>query len=164
MTTVFVMVGEARACEPDEVALAKHEHMLEEFSTEPSDPTFRDAILPRTAVSVATRLYAHRLHDCHDCGSEDGITVEDEVPRCGVVRKRFSQLLDNLRCCRVERGVTVQNASPAMLYHEEYVEYFERDRGNGKEIHRRDGSLVVTQKGDQALQLVGISGTTRHVA
>jgi hypothetical protein len=37
----------------------------------------------------------------------------------------------------------VHNTSPAVLYHEPYVEHFERDRRNGKEIHRRNSVFMV---------------------
>src|SRR6516162_3343247 len=49
------------------------------------------------------------------------------------------------------KSVEVQNASALVTDDEEAVEYAEGECGDGEEIHRGDGFLVVTQKGKPAL-------------
>ena len=51
--------------------------------------------------------------------AEDGVTVEDKTPRCGVVGERLAELLHHPGRRRVERGIEVNDVSPAVLYHEE---------------------------------------------
>ena len=55
--------------------------------------------------------------------------------------------------------VEVQNAKAIVADDEEAVEYGEGDGGNGEEIHRGDGFLVVTQKATQRLAGSGFVGT-----
>ena len=100
------------------MAPTKDDHVLEDLSATTTGPALRHRILPRTAARNATGLDTHRPDSVHDGRIEDRVTVEDEVLRRGVEGKRFSQLLDDPRRCRVERRVDVQDTSPTVLYYE----------------------------------------------
>ena len=58
--------------------------------------------------------------------------------------------------------VKVQNASAVVADDEEAVEYAEGDCGDSEEIHRGDGFLVVTQKGQPALVWIWVCGNSFH--
>ena len=60
--------------------------------------------------------------------------------------------------------VEVQNATAIVADDEEAVEYGEGEGGNGEEIHRGDGFLVVTQKGQPALGWISVCGNSFHPA
>ena len=60
--------------------------------------------------------------------------------------------------------VEVQNAPAIVADDEEALEYAEGDCGNGEEIHRGDGFLVVTQKGQPALGWVWVCENSFHPA
>ncbi|MDJ0861236.1 MAG: hypothetical protein QNK18_07930 [Gammaproteobacteria bacterium] len=90
--------------------------------------------------------------------------VEDEVLRRGVIRKRLPQLLDYPRRNRIECGIEVQDMPATVLDHEESIQEPERHRGDGEEIHGRDGVHMLSPEGNPTLQLVGISGMPSHVS
>jgi hypothetical protein len=65
VATIIVIVTDVATYEPDEVAPTKDDYVLKEFPPAAADPTLRHTVLPRTAVSNAARLYAHRSHNIH---------------------------------------------------------------------------------------------------
>ncbi len=131
---VVVIISQVAVHKPSEMTLVENDDVLEEFSTTAANPALRHRVLPGTAVGDATRLGAHGFHEPYDGRTEDGVTIEEEMPRCGVVGKGLPQLLDHPRRRRVEGGIEVQDVSSAMLDDEEPVENLEGERGHGEDM------------------------------
>ena len=122
MATVLVMVTDVRVHEPDQVALAKDDYVLEKLPTAASDPALRHGILPRTAERDAARSRTHCLYETYHRGTEDRVSIEDAAPRRTVEGKRFAQLLDYPCSRRVEGGIEVQNLPATVLDDEESIQ------------------------------------------
>ena len=78
--------------------------------------------------------------------------------------RRLAQLVHHSSRRRVDRGVEVQDAPTAVVDDEECLEESDRCCGPREEVHRGDGVLVVTQRGDPALHLVGHDGPAPQLA
>ena len=89
-----MVVGDVRPNQPSEVALPQDDDVIEELSATAPDPALRDRVLPGTSIRRAYGPRSHRLHRLHDGGAEDAVSVKDQIPRRGVEREGFAQLLD----------------------------------------------------------------------
>jgi len=85
MRAVLVEIVGVGPCKPNRVALVEHDHVIEEFAAAPADPAFGHRILPGTSIGDAARLRAHRLDEPNYGCAEDGVAVEDQMPRRDVV-------------------------------------------------------------------------------
>ena len=63
MATIFVIIVEVRAHQPDKMLPIKDDHMIEQLPSAAADPSLRDAILPGTAVSGAAWFDTHGLDE-----------------------------------------------------------------------------------------------------
>lgn len=63
MSAVLVEIADVGPSEPNSVALAEYDHVIEELAAAPADPPFGDRILPGTAIGGAARLRGHRPDD-----------------------------------------------------------------------------------------------------
>ena len=77
--------------------------------------------------------------------------VEDEIPRRGVVGKRFTQLLHHPKRRQMERGVEVNDVPTAVLDDEEAVQQSKRRGRHTEQVHRSDFALVVPQERNPSL-------------
>ncbi len=102
---VVVIISQVAVHKPNEMTLVENDGVLEEFSTTATNPALRHQVLPRTAVGDATRLGAHGFHEPYDGRTEDGVAIEKEMPRCGVVGKGLTQLLNHPGGRWIERRV-----------------------------------------------------------
>ena len=75
MTTILVIVVDVQTCEPDEMPLAKDDHVLEELAPTVPDPPFSGAVLPWASKRSANGLDAERPDALDDGWAEDGIAV-----------------------------------------------------------------------------------------
>ena len=95
--------------------------------------------------------------------AEDGVAVEDQMPRRGIEGEGFSQLLDDPGGARVEGGVEVKDPSSVMVDDEPAVQDTQRGGRDREEVHRRDALLVVAQEAQPALDDIWICRPSRHV-
>ncbi len=93
MATVLVIVGDVSSHESDEMTLAQNYDALEELAPTAADPALGGSVLPRALIRGTNGIDAERLDELDDGRIEDGITVEDEIPRRGVVGERLAELL-----------------------------------------------------------------------
>ena len=96
---------------------------VEELSAAGPDPAFSGPVLPGTAVGDVMWLGAQSLDALDHRGAEYGVTVEDQISRRRVIWERLTQLLHHPGRRRRERGVEVNNMSPAVLDDEETVKH-----------------------------------------
>ena len=115
MATIFVVVVDVQTYETNEMPLAEDHDMLEQLSTTTQDPALGDSVLPGTPIRGTNGIDAECSDELDDAPAEDGVTVEDEIPRRGVVRERLTELLHHPGRRRMERGVEVNDMSTLML-------------------------------------------------
>ena len=84
MRAVLVKVADVGPSEPNSVALAEYDHVIEELAAAPADPAFGHRILPGTSIGGAAGPRAHRPDEPDHGSAEDRVAVEDEV-RLGAV-------------------------------------------------------------------------------
>ena len=71
MRAILVIVLEVGTYQPDEMALAKDDDMLEKLPPATTDPSVCHWILPRTPVRRSGGFGAHGLHESHHGRTED---------------------------------------------------------------------------------------------
>ena len=125
---ILVVVADVCAHESNEMALAEDDDVVEELSTAAADPALRGSVLPWAAKRSADRFCAHCLDELDDRGAKDGVAIEYEISRSGVVGKRFTQLLNHPSGGRVERRVEVNDVPTAVLDAKEAVRVAEATR------------------------------------
>ena len=103
MAAIFVVVVEVSAHKPDKMMPVKDDHVIEHLPSAAADPSFRDAILPGTAISGSTGFDTHGLDESDYLSAEDRIAVEYQILRRRVKGKRLTQLL-NHPCRRRVKG------------------------------------------------------------
>ncbi len=164
MRSVAVIVADVLVHQAFQMAFVQNDHMVEQIPAAVSDPSFGHAVLPGTSEAGALGLDAEALNGLDHLCIETGATVEDQILRCGIVRKGLPQLLRHPRAGRMAGHIAVKDATPVMRDDKETVENTESERGHGKEIHRRDGFTVVVEKCRPSLCRLGISGSLPHPA
>ena len=92
--------------------------MVEQFSTDAADPTFRCSILPRAPDTGAQRLEIAGSQEFEDIVPELGVMVEQHISIGAGKRECFPQLLHDPITCGMKRNVEVQNA-PAIVFNRE---------------------------------------------
>lgn len=93
----------------NQLTLTDNHDMIEHLSPYRADPALRRTVLPGTPKCGPARLDAHPFHTRYNFVGELRIPVEDKKPRNLVIRKCFSQLLDNPIRARVGRDVDVKD-------------------------------------------------------
>ena len=133
---VVVVVREVIGEESLQMSLVQGNDLVEQFASAASDPTLRDAVLPR---ALDGGLHARDLHGSNrsrDFQSILRVVVKDEELGRGLIREGCAHLLDNPSAGRMRRDIEVQNASTVVADDEEAVEYVECKCRDREEIHR----------------------------
>jgi len=164
MGAVLVIVGDIRVHESLQMALVHYNHMVEQVPTAVADETLRDSVLPRALKACSLGLNAKAHDRINYIVIEVRAAIEDEIAWRGVVRKRFSQLLDHPRARRMPGRVEVKNTPAVMYDHEEAVKHPECQRRHGKEIHCGNRFTVVAQECCPKSCRLGIPGRLSHPA
>src|SRR6266478_6419432 len=157
MCAILVVVSNILRKQASQVAFVNCDDVIQEITPASPYPTLCDSILPRTSERGADRTHAQGPNRCGDFQSILGITIKDDEPRCGTKWKRFSQLLDDPRACRMLGDIEVQDAPTIMTDDEEAIEHAERNRWRGEEIHGRNRFPMVSKERQPALGPVRIS-------
>ena len=141
---VVVVVREVIGEESLQMSLVQRNDLVEQFASAASDPTLRDAVLPR---ALDGGLHARDLHGSNrsrDFQSILRVVVKDEELGRGLIREGFAHLLDNPSAGRMRSDIEVQNASTVVADDEEAVEYVECKCRDREEIHRGHRFSVIT--------------------
>jgi len=94
--------------------IIENDHVIEQVTSAAPHETLCNAILPRALKASSLGLSAETAYRCHDLFVEIAATVEDEIARCGVVRKCLAQLLDYPCTCRILRRIEMDDAPPVV--------------------------------------------------
>jgi hypothetical protein len=162
MRAVLVVVANILSEQAFQVAFVNCNDVIQEITPATPYPTLCDSILPRTLGRSADRTHAQGSNRCRDFQSVLGITIKDDEPRSGSKWKRFSQLLDDPRACRMLCDIEVQDAPTIVTHDEKTIEHAEGDRRNSEEVHRSDRFPVIAEKGKPALGRLRISRCPFH--
>jgi hypothetical protein len=146
MRAVFVVVANILREEAFQVAFVNCDDVIQEITAATPYPTLCDSILPRTFERGADRIHAQEPNRCGDFQSILGITIKDDEPRSGSKWKRFSQLLDDPRACRMLCDIEVQDAPTIVTDDEKAIERAEGDRRNSEEVHRGNRFPVIMER------------------
>jgi len=142
IVVVREVIGEASL----PMSLVQRNDMVEQFASAASDPTLRDAVLPRALDGGWHARDLHGSNRSRDFESILRVVVNDEELGGGLIRKGFAHLLDNPIAGRMWCDLEMQNASTVVADDEEAVEHVECKCRDREEIHRGDGFSVITQK------------------
>ena len=164
MRPVVVVVADVLGHEPFQMAFIEHDHMVEQIAAAVADEALSDAVLPRTLEAGSLRFDAEALDCIDDFFIEARAAIEDQVLGCGIVGKRFAQLLDHPRTGRMLGHVAMKNSPPVMRDDEEAIEHAESQRRHGEEIHRSDGLAMIGQECRPSLRRLRIPGRFSHPA
>src|SRR5260370_3521568 len=162
MCAILVVVANILREETFQVAFVNCNDVIQEITAATPYPTLCDSILPRTFERSADRIHAQGPNRCGDFQSILGITIKDDEPRSGSKWKRFSQLLDDPRACRMLGDIEVQGTPTIVTDDEKTIEHAEGDRRNSEEVHRGNRFPVIPEKGKPALSLLRISRCPFH--
>src|ERR1700730_1266608 len=146
MRAVLVVVANILREPAFQVAFVNRDDVIQEITAATPYPTLCDSILPRTFERGADRIHPQGSNPCGDFHSVLGITIKDDEPRSGSKWKRFSQLLDNPKACRMLCDIEVQDAPTIVTDDEEAIERAEGDRRNSEEVHRGNRFPVIAEK------------------
>ena len=81
----MVVVGDVVADEPEQMAFAECDDVVEQLASATPDPAFDERILPRAPIGRAHRLGAHGLHELDHGPAEDLVSIEEQVAWSGIV-------------------------------------------------------------------------------
>src|SRR5258708_30631613 len=161
MRAVLVVIANILREKTFQVAFVNCNDVIQEITPAAPYPTLCDSILPRTLERGADRTHAQGSNRCGDFQSILGIPIKDDEPRSGSKWKRFSQLLDDPRACRMLCDIEVQDPT-IMTDDEKTIEHAEGDRRNSEEVHRGNRFSMITEKGKPALSPLRISRCPFH--
>ena len=153
MSTVLVIVGQVFVCKPFQMSLIQRDYVIRHLPAQTSNPALRDSVLPWTPDACANGFNAARLQELDDITAELGVPVQYNVALGTGQGERLSQLLYDPLARRVRRGVEVQNTAAAVLNHKQAIEHAKSQRGNSKEIKRRDHLAMVVQEGLSVIKI-----------
>src|SRR5882762_10332404 len=162
MCAILVVVSNILRKQASQVAFVNCDDVIQEITPATPYPALCDSILPRTSERGADRTHAQGPNRCGDFQSILGITIKDDEPRSGSKWKRFSQLLDDPRACRMLGDIEVQDTPTIVTDDEKAIEHAEGDRRNSKEVHRGNRFPVITEKGKPALGWLRLSRCPFH--
>ena len=120
--------------------------MVKQIAAAVSYPALRNTVLPRTPEAGSPGLDAEVLDRVDNFFIEQRAAIKDQVARCGVVRKRLAQLLNDPSAGRVLGHIAVKDTPPVMRNDEEAVKNAEGERWHGEEVHCSNGFSVITQE------------------
>jgi hypothetical protein len=162
MRAIAMVIRNVLIHEMPQMRFIDGDHMIEQIPATVANPAFSDAILPRTAKACALGLDTEALCSVDHRLVEIRATIEDQIPRSGIVRKRLANLLNNPITGRMLRYVEVQNPPPVVRDNEEAVQHPEGQRRHGEEVHRGDGLAMIVEKGFPRLRLSRVARSPAH--
>jgi hypothetical protein len=162
MRAVLVVVIEITSEQPLQMRFVDGNHVVQQFATATSYPSFRDPILPRTANRGPHSRDPHCANRDGNLGAILCVVIEEKKLGWGFVRKGLTQLLHNPGTGRMARYIEVENASPVVFQDKETVEYPESEGGHGEEVHGSKRFSVIAQERKPSLCGVWTARSTRH--
>ena len=109
----------------------EHDHMVETFTTNGTDDSFAIRILPRRAGCDQDFVDSQALDAILEIVTVDAVAIADEKTWSFFVRKRIDDLLGGPCGVGIGGHVEVNDLSPIVTEHDEYIQDAESDGRNG---------------------------------
>src|SRR5258708_23331665 len=132
---VVVVVREVIGEESLQMSLVQGNDLVEQFASAASDPTLRDAVLPRALDGGLRARDLHGSNRSRDFQSILRVVGKDEELGRGLIREGCAHLLDTPRAGRMRREIEVQDAATVVAEGEDSVEYDECRWRDREEMH-----------------------------
>jgi hypothetical protein len=100
-----VIITNIFEAEPYLMSLVQRDYVIQHLTAYASHPSFRDAVLPRTANARPDSLDPARFHKAMHLGAEFAVTIKDDVAVWAWKRQRLPELLYNPLARRMRGGV-----------------------------------------------------------
>jgi hypothetical protein len=114
VSSIIVVVADVLIHEALQMSLVENDHVVEKISTTVADEALRDAILPWAlkAGSFGFDVEAHA--GLNDLYIEIGSSIENQITRRRIVRKRLTQLLNYPGAHGTRRHVAMKDPPPVV--------------------------------------------------
>jgi len=134
VTTALVVVCSIRVKSPLKMSPVYRDYVINALSTDRSDDSLDEWVLPRTAFGCSHLLDTHVLHHARELGAIDRFIVVEDI--CGdfIERERFPDLLGSPRRCWVGRHPNVSETAIAMSQDDKRVQDSERQSWHSEKI------------------------------
>ena len=159
---VFMVIANIIREQTPQMRLVQGDNPVQKFVPTAFDPTLRNPVLPWTPKGGSHGIQLEGPYGGRDFRAVFCIAVKDQIPGRRPKWKGFPQLLDNPGGRGMGSNVEMQDPPTIMIDDDEAVEHAERKRGNGEEIHRRDGFPMVVKKGKPAPGRIRSPGGSFH--
>src|SRR5208282_5500902 len=144
MRPVVMVIASILGHESLQVALVKHDHMIEQIAAAVSNESLGHTVLPGT-LEVGLFGFDSEAFDClNNVPIEVAAPVEDKPPRCGIVGKRLSKLLRYPGAGRVASHIEMQNLTPLVRDDKETIKHPKCHRRYSEEVHCSDGFTMIS--------------------
>src|SRR5262245_26980674 len=117
--------------------LIEDDQMIETFSANTSNYSFRVGILERRVRRCDNFVYLHSFHPVLKFRSVDRISIPEQVSRRSVIGKCFDDLLRGPLGCRMRCHIEMNDLPTTMEKDDEAVQNAEIDRRDREKIHGR---------------------------
>ena len=108
------------------MSLVQHNHVIQTLAADRSDQAFDVWILPRRSWRRDDFLDAHVLDAFPEKLAVDSVAITNEKPRCGIIEKRFDDLLSRPFSRRIGCNVEMNNHPPIMAKNDKREKHAER--------------------------------------
>src|SRR3990172_2951243 len=146
MCSVLVVVAHIIGEKPLQVVFIEGNNVIQQVAPTALHPSLCNSVLPRTPGRGPDGLDGHRANCNRDFQSIFAIAVEDEKPGSRLIWVGFTQLLTDPATGGAPRDIEMQDVPPVVADDEEAVQHTKRGRGNREEVHRGDGSPMISQE------------------
>src|SRR5215469_7496186 len=123
MRPIVMIEAHVLSHESLQMSFIENEHVIKQFSSAASYPTFRDAVLPRAAIGRAHGLASHLPHGRNHILAELGIVIKEQELVRRRIRPPFSQLLHDPERVRLARHAETQNLASVVANNKEAIQH-----------------------------------------
>ena len=141
-----MVIAQVVLSQTPEMAFIEHDHMIEQFVAEASNPAFSHSVLPRTSVARPHGRNSAGVQEIEHCGAKLRIAIEDEVLVVGTVGERLAELLYDPFTSGMLGAIEMEDLPAVVTDQKQAVQNAEVGRDHGEEIHSGDDLLVILQE------------------
>ena len=146
MRSPSVVVVEVAGEDAAQVPFIHHDHVVEAFSTDASDESFDERILPRTSWGSDHLVDAHVLDTALEVLAVDAVTIAQEEPWSLIPGESIDDLLSRPGCSWIRGDAEMQDAPTLVGEDEEDEEDLIPHGRHDEEVNGHDVSDVILQE------------------
>src|SRR3954471_2847782 len=147
------------------MALAEHDHVVEELAAQCTHKAFDVTILPWGSWSNADLMNAEVVHPYVECPAVDPVAITDQAENGVVGADGLDYLLGGPFCVGVRGYVDVEDAAAFQREEDEYIQHLEGYGWNGQKV---DGDCASEMRAQEDAptrggRSTGATSRLRHV-